>query len=437
MAAALETEAAYQRRKLRELAFLDSMFVPSGGRGGSVALPLQERKRHLARQLRALMAMDANCFSESRADGSREVAIGRFRMKWSYQRFDLRIVGPSVYGDLAMLGGGAFHHTWYTNSGMAAISGVLQALNSTHKGGLEIPHVCDAYYETQRYISQLCPNLTPVALSYPIMNKRRKHAVARGGTPAALLIDSIGIRSHEALLDLVNAENLGIVLIDTTCYPGKLPWLTGLVQRAINTLKPVVLLRSHIKLDALGLEYARLGSATFLLSLRAPRRQLDYFQELMTRTRLSFAAGGLAHASNLFPGAGDPCFEELNDQRIRRIRAANRRIEKVLLADGGGRKLSVRGYHHGLFTTLRVPGVLDMEAARACATELVNALQRQGVPAESRGSFGLDVTAVDTYLDLTDCTAPMVPTVRVALTDLPASLVERCAEVVRCSKFLR
>src|SRR5262249_11711534 len=94
-----------------------------------------------------------------------------------------------------------------------------------------------------------------------------------------LWLDSLPFGSAAKLHDSVQASDL--VICDTTTLPAQ----SGRIRRFLQWLRearsPVVLVRSHTKLDTLGIEYGRLGSMVFLTFPEVPLPKLGRWRSIV------------------------------------------------------------------------------------------------------------------------------------------------------------
>jgi hypothetical protein len=166
----------------------------------------------------------------------------------------------------------------------------------------------------------------------------------RGSRPRILLLDSCtSVGAFEAIVKCAQPL-LDLVVFDTTCFSSG----SGHIVRALNwahdTKIPIVLLRSHTKLDSLGVEYGRLGSVVFTSGPHA--------KDLLTETRNAVRLfGGAALPAHFPPFVGAPAYRSLTNRRVAAILRNNRRACAIF-----PRRLPV---HLPNFTSLMVYTSLD------------------------------------------------------------------------------
>jgi hypothetical protein len=123
---------------------------------------------------------------------------------------------------------------------------------------------------------------------------------------------------------------LDLVVFDTTCFSSG----SGRIRRVLRWARrweiPVVLVRSHTKLDSLGLEYGRLGSAVFIAGearMAAAKRKLleSLASEMRDAVRLF---GGAALPAHFPPYVGRRAYRVLTDKRVAAILRNSRRMAR-------------------------------------------------------------------------------------------------------------
>jgi len=167
-------------------------------------------------------------------------AGGPFEFKYDYQRADLDVRGPSFYA----IGDKAEYEAIYTASGMAAISTLLFA-SANVIGESDIFVLPGSYGETLELIAGHTHHLRLFTL--PV-----KEATAPYSRPQILLLDSCTTASaFEGALRCIEPK-FELLIFDTTCFAGSSGRIRRVLRWAQNYSIPVVMVRSHTKLDSLG-----------------------------------------------------------------------------------------------------------------------------------------------------------------------------------------
>jgi hypothetical protein len=215
-------------------------------------------------------------------------------------------------------------------------------------------------------------------------------------------------------------------VFDTTCFCSG----SGQVLRALNwardTTIPIVLLRSHTKLDSLGVEYGRLGSAVFADCPHAVGASQRLLQALLTETRNAVRLfGGAALPAHFPPYVGAPAYRSLTNKRVAVMLRNNRRATRYFSAALTGPSAKFH-FAHGLYVTLASARTLDENEARDVVAELCADLDRRGLPLCHAGSFGFDFGAAERSRDrIRDRYV-----VRIAAADLPTSVWDEVVAAV-------
>jgi hypothetical protein len=182
--------------------------------------------------------------------------------------------------------------------------------------------------------------------------------------------------------------------------------------------------RSHAKLDCLGIEYGRLGSVVIVAPLQdILGGRLKWLSSLTRETNESIRLLGAAPIpANVPPFAAGRAFERCTVQRIAAIIRNNRRIAR-LLSDRLG-ATQVVSFQHGLYFTLKPTGNPSVRDATNLAASLCRELVSSGLPVAHAGSFGFDFVAIEWFADSwSACNA-----IRIAAPDLPFPFIDRIAE---------
>jgi hypothetical protein len=413
----METVEAYLARKHQELKLLNdclrrplSLSCPR-----SVAEVIQ-LKFQLTASLRAEQALYDWTVTETAWAHAKCSATGPFEFSYDYQRADLEVSGPSFYE----FDSESTHEAVYTSSGMAAISALLLA--STHViGQAEIQVLPGSYGETMELIEHYARHLRLVTL-----NGLLKETVAPGDSPRILLLDSYV--SAAAFADVLRGgRTFDLLVFDTTCFSSG----SGRIRRVLGWARqwkiPVVMVRSHTKLDSLGAEYGRLGSAVFLhWSKGNPYMSRSKFKELIVETKNAIRLfGGAALPAHFPPYIGTASYRSLTNRRVAAALRNGRRAARYFASKLGGLTTELH-FAHGLYVTLGSTRPLDEAAARRAAAQMSDDLCRSGFPVSHAGSFGFDFAATEWFHNSTTDQY----SVRITVSDLPTALWDDLTQAV-------
>ncbi len=341
---------------------------------------------------------------------------GPFEFSYDYQRADLEVRGPSFYAFEQP----AWHDTIYTSSGMAAISALLFA-SAKLMPSADILVLPGSYGETLELIASHARHLQTVQLTNPMSD-----IAAATQTHRILLLDTSTPCHGIAAALRCASPRLDLVIFDTTCFSSG----SGRIGRVLSWARqcglPVVLVRSHTKLDSLGVEYGRLGSAVFIDANRPDNtKKQELMRVLANEVRQAVRLfGGAALPAHFPPFAGNAVYRTLTDRRIASIlRNGRRAIGYFTKMRAGSAALN---FAHGLYLTLVPTRTLNEDQARQLAEELSADLAKAGMPLRHAGSFGFDFAATEWFHD----TAGDRYLVRIAVPDLPTLMWDEIANAI-------
>jgi hypothetical protein len=405
----METIRAYLERKHRELRLLnDSLRNPLDLAEPCSVDDVVRSKFHITAALRAEHELHEWKATETAWSQTADPASGPFEFSYDYQRADLTVRGPSFYE----LDGGTITAI-YTASGMAAISAVLLA-SAQVVAKAEILVLPGSYGETLELIRSFIPHLRIEPLTLPLGDAFRP-----ASSPRILLLDSCSVAGAIEAVLRRDGAGLDLLIFDTTCFAGR----SGRIRRVLRWARrhgiPLVLVRSHNKLDSLGAEYGRLGSAVFVHGHERPPRGGDVeWSRLASETRNAVRLlGGAALPAHFPPFAGSAAYWALTKRRVAAILRNGRSAARYFAAEIPELSAQLR-FTHGLYVTLRGRRALDEAAARQAAEDMSCELRREGFPIRHAGSFGFDFAATEWFHDATTDRY----SVRVAVPDLPTEV---------------
>jgi len=411
----MESLEAYLDRKYEELKLLNGFLDPPLPLLRPVSVDeVIERKFRIAAALKADHTLHDWALTETAWAHPGRLRAGPFEFSYDYQRADLEVRGPSFYEFDDRV---PATEIIYTASGMSAISAVLFACIRVMSEA-DILVLPGSYGETCELIESHVHHLHLVKL------KRSPDEVGPSPRRQILLFDSyLPSAIYEATLDCASPQ-LDLVIFDTTCFAAGSGRIRRVLRWADRWQIPVVLVRSHTKLDSMGVEYGRLGSAAFLprergLVVSGKQRLKNLACETRNAVRLF---GGAALPAHFPPFVGAQSYRVLTTKRIAAILRNSRRTSRYFASALPGSTAELH-FSHGLYVTLVSDRLVDEQQAREAAMEMVGDLRKESLPLRHAGSFGFDFGAAEWfYHSISDRYA-----VRIAVADLPTGLWDQIA----------
>ncbi|MGJ4939503.1 hypothetical protein ACQR1W_02945 [Bradyrhizobium sp. HKCCYLS1011] len=414
----METIEAYLNRKGEELRLLnDCLRNPLQlARPGSVNQVIRD-KFQLTARLKAEYALSHWAITETAWADRVQPRSGPFAFDYDYQRADLDVRGPSFYD----FDPGWTSETIYTASGMAAISALLFA-SARVIGKADLVLLPGTYGETLELVDAYTRHLRPVTVGRALDD-----VITSTSSPRVMLLDACASAAlFEATLGC-RTPAFDLLIFDSTC----LATGSGRIRRVLNWARnweiPVVMVRSHTKLDSLGAEYGRLGSAVFLdwnsdhsRLIGSKLKQLS--KEMRNAVRL---LGGAALPAHFPPYVGTSAHRELTNKRMAAILRNTRRAARYFASALPGLTEELR-FAHALYVTLSSATPLDEATARRRAAAMSDDLAADGFPIRHAGSFGFDFAATEWF----HSAATDEYSVRVAVPDLPTALWSDLTEAI-------
>lgn len=412
----MESVQAYLDRKHRELRLInDCLSHPLPLTCPRSASEVIRHKFQLTAALKAEHALHDWNVTETAWAHPGQRRIGPFEFRYDYQRADLDVRGPSFYEvERSAI------DTIYTASGMAAISALLLA-SARLIGKADILVLPGAYGETREFIEGYADALRMITLNHSL----EEGAGSRPASSRIILLDSSAPASaFDAGLRRTNAAP-DLLIFDTTCFSSGSGRIRRVSGRARELAIPLVMVRSHTKLDSLGAEYGRLGSVAFVCWENNVSNG-SKLKELPAETRNAVRLlGGAALPAHFPPYIGTPLYRELTDKRIAAILRNSRRAGRYFATALSGLTAELH-FVHGLYVTLNSQRQLDEATARQAAAEMSNDLARSGLPIQHAGSFGFDFAATEWFHNSTTDRY----SVRIAVPDLPPAIWDDLTEAI-------
>ena len=414
----MEDTDAYLQRKCREIELIDRcLATPLALDAPTTAAAAIDRKFQLAGALRAERSLQSWAITETARPEVHRWRSGAFQFSFGYQRADLKVRGPAIYAALAGTGAALRQHTLYTGSGMSAIAAVVTALTRV-RGDLQVSAPRGCYSETRELLDSLGSGVTVVPFA-----PAKRAATSTKGPARILLLDSCVSAAFAAYRGASPAD-FELAIFDTTCFWQSSARIRAAVDWALQGGLPLALVRSHAKLDSLGIEYGRLGSLVFVWPRKGATAKpiAALVQASEDAVRLYGAAAIPAHFP---PFTGTDAYRELSAARTATIIRNTRRMVRGLSARLGGAKV-VRDFQHELYLALAPGKELALTDVKSAADVLCNALAAQGLPVKHAGSFGFDFVAVEWFFDA----GLRRNVIRVTGADLPVAIIDRIVEAI-------
>lgn len=312
-----------------------------------------------------------------------------FSCSYEYQRYDMSIKCKNFLNKFYDIDNENCENYIFTNCGMSAISGVFYAL---HKLKYNIEFVGNIYVETERVLEQ-----------YIVNN--------RNWTKKTLFLDTVSFEPLLELIDKIKCEEYDIFIFDTTLY------LNDEVKKVISKLrkyhKPIILVKSHTKLDMIGIEWSRLGSICIIGDNNEMSQKL--YKEI--RIVLSFI-GGFAYLEDIPLFFSDDNFKNIVLARAQNIKDNTMYIHNRLNKENLNCRFVVP--NHKLFILIFPNKFIDYKQLEKDLRAFAEKSKYKDLLCYA-DSFGLDYFGVNGYYP---SMAADTEVIRISPSDFPKEIVD-------------
>jgi hypothetical protein len=337
--------------------------------------------------------------------------IGGLRFNYDYQRVRFQVLNkdPGKIFYPSFKASGLQQHIYLVQSCQAAVTQLLEAAKRSY-GDLKIWHPFHAYHETLRYFSSFGW-------------EAGKEKISQNNL---LLLDSSTFRDEDDIYSIKVTSKTKAVIFDTTCLDRTDPEIHKIIKHFTNQDVPVILMRSSLKLDSLGMEFGRFGHVLFICDKTNKK-----FSEFMdTYHELNPFFGNNISSRQIYPFLNDKSFQKLNSLWVNRVQTSNAIFREKLESElhSLGHDESTWTFAHNLFLWLQLFGPL--EKSNDVIKSITQQLLFSGVPLIATSSFPWDGIALTAFYS-TPIEGPMRKRVlRISFGDFDKDTAEEFTETV-------
>ena len=312
---------------------------------------------------------------------------------YEYQRYDINIKQNNFFKKLYNLSEEEDNY-YFTNSGMSGLSSVFYALK---KLGYKVTYKSNIYVETERLLND-----------YIFNEKENKYS------KEALFLDSVSFTNLEVFLnkDILNYD---LYIVDTTLYiKDELDKIITFFQQKNKT---VILIKSHTKMDMLGIEWSTLGSI-YIIS-----NNTELKSTLMKEIKivLSFI-GGFAYPTAIPLYWSKDEFYTINYNRNKRIKKNTDYIYDIL--KNKFHNLDIVKPYNKMFILIKPNRFIDYKKIEKDLHKYTINSKYKNIVCYA-DSFGADYLGISGYYENMSADTEVI---RISTGDLPTPLIKEVIE---------
>jgi hypothetical protein len=181
------------------------------------------------------------------------------------------------------------------------------------------------------------------------------------------------------------------IVVDTTCWDldaADFSFFLNYVKE--KNIGPIMLVRSHQKLDCLGLEYGRLGSVLIL-----DQRRVISDKFILTLKDIFSWQGIYAHTEQMYPFFADKGFPALSRKWLEAVRNSNQSLlSHPLPSLMRNRAIEIEDFSHKKFFWVRFKGSLSEDNVQLISRKLSIILRALDLPHLSIASYPWDFISI-------------------------------------------
>jgi hypothetical protein len=263
----------------------------------------------------------------------------------------------------------------FISSGQVAIHAVLQAF--WQSGIRRIQVISDLYFESIEIVQD---------------GKWKVGANAKLGIIDSSLLDIPLDRA------LKKAERCSYLIVDTTCWLHDSSKINRILRWSAKRGVCLILVRSSLKLDSMGMEYGRLGSALWLSPKKKPLPK-----EILARYEQNLRLwGGYAGIQQLYPFWMNRKFHTANKKWVESLEFSNRTFSKEIARRKIPPLFKTRAFEHGIFTWIVLPK-LPAPELKKIKNGLMQYLLVRGFDAAQVASYPWDFISISIFTLKAQC----------------------------------
>lgn len=381
-----------------------------------------EKKQQLKTAIRAQAAIDCR-LSESILRKGFEPPIRyayNIPIRYDYQRIrhfleskrPLKYIYPGL-----KLPRSSTTYGMFTSSGQNTITCMFQVLRLIKKeAGL---HIFDnAYWETLVFLKKHNFKFTE--------GKIKKNS-------KILYFDSSTHRKESPEILLNDLNNVELLIIDSTCFPFNSKDLEKIIKMAYSKGVVCLLIRSHMKLDCLGLEYGRLGSIAVIWNSKHSRSHklsksfLSAFQGAFQG--MASLYGVPASTSQFYPFLTSKSFLKVNSEWLKTIQKNNRFVVDSLKEDPIFKNgpFQLTSFKHNFFFWISFRRQLTNRKMENLLAVLSRLLSYEHIMHKNIASYPWDFLGITNFNVESQHLSALsgLPTVRISMPDFDEETVAR------------
>ncbi len=326
---------------------------------------------------------------------SQKLTFDKFKCEYEYQRYDMDVRLTdflNIFYDLNEIN----YDYVFTNCGMSSLYATLCALD---KLSYNLKYAGNIYVETERLIDDY------------IQIEKNKY------NKNVLLIDTVCFSSLLNILKDIQLKQYDLFIVDTTLY--LYDELKPIIEQLNSYNKPIILVKSHTKLDMLGNEWSKLGSICIINS------DNEFAKKFMKEVRIALSfIGGFAYLEDLPLFFSNEKFKEVIYDRNKIIKNNTIYIYNKLKNKVNNCEI-IKPYHN-MFVLIKPNKFIDYKTLENDIHTFTNSTKLKDLVCYA-DSFGLDCFGINGYYENMSAETEVI---RISPSDYPTEICDQIVEEI-------